>query len=60
MEIEICTDAQYWDACMEEYNGSVFHCYEWGKLMELLPVFNLPSTNRNTRYSSFISHVCTG
>ncbi|MGE6552423.1 GNAT family N-acetyltransferase [Bacillus mycoides] len=37
MEIEICTDAQYWDACMEEYNGSVFHCYEWGKLMELLP-----------------------
>ena len=40
MEIEICTDAQYWDACMEEYNGSVFHCYEWGKLMELLPVFN--------------------
>ncbi|MGU9546092.1 GNAT family N-acetyltransferase [Bacillus cereus] len=37
MEIEICTDAQYWDACMEEYNGSVFHSYEWGKLMELLP-----------------------
>ncbi|HDR8143357.1 GNAT family N-acetyltransferase [Bacillus thuringiensis] len=37
MEIEICTDAQYWDACMEEYNGSVFHSFEWGKLMELLP-----------------------
>ncbi|MDF9528359.1 GNAT family N-acetyltransferase [Bacillus thuringiensis] len=37
MEIEICTDAQYWDACMDEYNGSVFHSYEWGKLMELLP-----------------------